>query len=67
MKTMTQRFRQVEEMMRKLIYACWNSGVDFKENRGEAIFGQNMAENFSESVKDTSFQMWTPMNPKQDK
>ena len=53
--------------MRKLIYACWNSGVDLKENRGEAIFGQNMAKNFSESVKDTSFQMWTPMNPKQDK
>lgn len=32
-------------------------GVDLKENRREAVFGQNMAENFQESVNDTNLQI----------
>lgn len=41
--------------------------VDFKENRGEAIFGQKMTENFPQSVKDTNLHIRIPVNPKQDK
>lgn len=39
--------------------------VNCKENRGEAVFGQNMAENVPEPVKDTNLQMQIPVNPNQ--
>lgn len=43
------------------------SEVDFKKNKGEALFGQNMAENFPEAVKETSLQIQIPVNPNQGK
>lgn len=36
---------------------------DIKENRWEAIFGQKMAENFPESIKDSNLHVQIPVTP----
>lgn len=43
------------------------SEVHFKKNKGEAVFGQNTAENFPEAVKETRLQIQISVNPNQDK